>query len=573
MPRRLTLLVLALAALVATGSSVLPASAETGERAIPLPAHASLTDDGPTLADAQHPTQPSTVSTCDDLVSAERELAHEEPELEPAGPRGHPFLCLLYYPTDDIYWAVIVRFDGVEHFRAAKADAIARLQESGLDLCMVGSWGAYGRIPRGEELYTDDALNLPIECAPRVISGDPGAETKAAAVRAALDRARELTAEQMGWRPNRPLTVIVLTEEDAAVRTYQRYLRGSSTATQHARDGRSTSIRVSIFGGLILANLVRASSGDAIDAFLMHEYTHFAQGGIVGSNDYLPKWFIEGQAVFQEVRNTTSPVGAYLQRVATRTQRDGSFVPLARISTVEDWNAQERRGQTGTDVAYARGYAAVSFIEQRHGFEATVQLLRDNHNGSLDRFNMLLAALTGTDLDGLDAFVGTWLITGEIPGIAQHPQPVTTPAAPATMATTMPAQVTATPQPQPPPQPPTPMTAAPPNARFVAVDAQGFMRVELTTSANGASIEGTVTITRAIPCGAGRVFPTGSATFRTPVQANGSFMVLFRVTGSTASVTLDGRFLEGSEVRGTLRIIYTDAACDTGLISFVGRLS
>jgi hypothetical protein len=588
MPRRLALPLLALVAILGVLGSGLPAFADSGERAILLPDDVYVADAGPSVVDAQHPAQPSTVTACPDLVSADREIVWDAVSLEPAGPRGNPFLCLLYYPTDDIYWAVLVRFDGVEHFRQAKADAIVRLQDSGFDICRIGSWGAYGRIPRGEDLYTDDYMNLPTECAPRVVVGDPGAEVRAEAVRAALTRAQEVTAEQMGWRPNRPLTVIVLTDVNAAVRTYQRHLRGSGTAAQIARDGRSSSIRVSIFGGLILANLVKSSSGDAIEAFLMHEYTHFAQGGISGSNDYLPKWFIEGQAVLQEVRNTSSSTGEYLNRVALRAQRDSSFVPLSRISTVEDWNAQERRGAAGTDAAYSRGYAAVRFLEQRHGFDATVQLMRDNHNGDLIRFNELLAALTGADLEGLDVFVGTWLITGEIPVAAQPPQPASTQQSaamappPAATATQPPAPTqppaTATPRPvgTPPPTatPPTaPVTLGPPNARFVAVDPAGSIRVEIATGADGSTAQGTVTINRPLQCGSARNFPPGSATFTVQVQPNGAFAVLFPVTGTTASITLDGRFFGSNEVRGSVRVTHTDAGCDTGLIAFVGRLT
>lgn len=586
MPRRLLLPLLALIAIVSFFGSGLPVSANTGERAILLPDDTYVADAGGFVLDAQHPSQPSTVASCPDLISTDRELVQDGVELEPAGPRGNPFLCLLYYPVDDIYWAVIVRFDGVEHFRQAKADAATRLQDSGFDICQIGSWGAYGRIPRGEDLYTDDYMNLPTECAPRVVVGDPGAEVKAEAVRAALNRAQDLTAEQMGWRPNRPLTVIVLTDVNVAVRTYQRHLRGSTTAAQIARDGRSSSIRVSIFGGLILANLVKASSGDAIDAFLMHEYTHFAQGGISGSNDYLPKWFIEGHAVFQEVRNTPSATGDYLNRVAVRAQRDSSFVPLSRISTVDDWNAQERRGSAGTDAAYSRGYAAVNFMEKRHGFGATIQIMRDNHNGSLDQFNDLLAVLTGTDLDGLDALVGTWLVTGEVPIAAQPSQPAVAQPPPAAAATATPPAppaatqpvATATPRPAgtPPPAstpPAAPVTAGPPNARFMAVDPAGAIRVEISTSADGATAQGTVTINRPLPCGSARSFPAGSTTFTVQVQPNGAFSVLFPVTGTTASIMLDARFFGGNEVRGTVRVTYTDAACDTGLIAFSGRLT
>lgn len=554
MPRRLALPLIGLAVfLVVLLSSGLPARADSGEPVVSLPAVAYAVDGGPAgVLSAQHPAQPSTVSSCEDLVVPGRELVWEERELEPKGARGSPYLCLLYYPEDDILWAVIVGFEGVEHFRAAKESGIRRLETAGFDLCRVGTWGAYGRLTRTERLFPDDYMNLPVECAPRVVSADPGAEGRVEAVRSALSRSLELTAEQMGWRPNRALTVIVITDITVAVRVYQRHVRGAAVA-QIARDGRSVSVRVSIFGGLILANLSRAADPAAIDAFLMHEYTHFAQGGIAGSNDYLPKWFIEGQAVFQESRNTTSDSATYLRRIAQRAQREGTVLRLAEISTPEDWNAQERRGQVGIDAAYSRGYAAFAFLEKRHGFDATVQLMRDNHNGSIERFNELLAELTGYELAALDEVLGTWLLTGELPPLSL-PSPVA--GRPTTSV------------PQPPLVAPAP---GPVSTRFLATDAAGYLRIELVTNAEGTGAQGTVRIEKPIPCSSTRTVATGQGAFAVMFQPNGSFSLVIPFSGSTASMVLDGRFFGPGELRGTARITFTDAACDTGLIGFLGR--
>jgi hypothetical protein len=564
------LLLLALGAMLI---NTRPASADNGEPAV-FPVERSVAVDGGPATTTAQPAQPDSAGSCNDLVADGRELEREIPALEPKGPRGNPLFCLMHYTDEDIYWGVVIRIDGAAHFRAAREDAIRRLIDDGFDVCNIGTWGVYGRFSDSDRLYMDDMLNLPVECSPRVVAADGGADGKLDEVRDAVSRSVEITADQMGWRPNRSLTLIALTDVNAAIATYRRFMGSSADVTQMARDGRSVSIRRSIYGSLILVNLTRNSSSAAVNAFVYHEYTHFAQGGIVGTNDYLPKWFIEGQAVFQESRNTTSAVGEYLARYAEKAQRNGTAVRLANIALPRDWNAQEAKGQDGSDAAYARGFAAVSFLAKRHGFEATVKLLRDNHNGSIDRFNELLADLTGMDLDALDDSVGTWLVTGTLPGAARPA--ATTTAQPATggQVTTTVAQATGGTQPATGTQPVSvTQTAAaagvPANAHFQAGNPFGLFRLDLFTNGDGTSAQGIVLINRDIACGNNRVVTGGwSYTYSLTVQPNGAFTANIKL--GIAVLVLDGRFTGNGELRGTMRYIHTDTGCDTGLLPFAG---
>lgn len=289
---------------------------------------------------------------------------------------------------------------------------------------------------------------------------------------------------------------------------------------------------------MLALNLVRRE-WDLIDTKLAHEYTHVAQNG-AGADGEFPIWFIEGQAAFQEDRNG-KPRFDYMG-TATSDQRKGTAPRLADIATHEGWHARER--SDGSMPVYSRGYAAIAYLAQRYGFPATAQLLRDNRDGDLDQFNVLLARLTGVDLNGFDDAVGAWLLAG--------------------------AKVTA--------QPPAPRTtatacrgAAPAGARYVGTDNRGLLSVQFTTSADGTVAQGTIVFDREAPCGNGRVVRAGvTVTFILEVRADG----VFTGNGSLGSalLTLDGRFFSPSDVRGALR--YNNAAttgCDTGPLAFAAR--
>lgn len=363
----------------------------------------------PAIAQSED-AQPATANTCTDLVSSRVQLARQYPNLTPrgAGPSPYPMLCLLYHTAEDIYQGTILGVDGSAHFRSVKDEAARRLAADGVDLCAIGTWDAYGRFTTTDRLSPDDQLDLPAECAPRIIPVDAGASEQLGAVTASINRIMDLTAAQMGWRPNRSLTILAMTDVNVAVSTTLRWTRGlsPSDAAVRAREGRSVTVTGSVYGALILLNLAGARNVQVeMDAALAHEYTHFAQSGIGGSSDYFPYWFIEGQGDYQEERNAS--VRFLHRQVATSMQRDGSDPHLATLSTSDAWFAQE--SALGSSAVYSKGYVAVAYLVEHFGFEATVQLLRDNRRGSIDRFYALLANLTGVDLDTFDAQVGAWV--------------------------------------------------------------------------------------------------------------------------------------------------------------------
>jgi len=313
----------------------------------------------------------------------------------------------MYYPLEDSYLAVMVPVDSPEQFRAAKADALRRLTQDRYDLCRIGRWEGYGH--PAPQLRLDDRTELPVTCQPRTVAADAGAEQWLDFTRAAVSRAVDLTSQQMGWRPNRSLIIFVVRSADAGTVICQRYARPAGPCVERVLVGRSMAESLSLIGPLLIISLVTQRDPErGISSSVLHEYTHAAQSGIGASTEFFPQWFIEGQAVYQEDRNGVR--NNYLREFATRAQREGTALGLADITQREEWLAHERR--EGVAAVYSRGFAAVAFLVERHGFDATVRLLRDNRNGSIDRFNELLATLTGMDINALDRALGEWLLSG-----------------------------------------------------------------------------------------------------------------------------------------------------------------
>ncbi|HEY7061910.1 MAG TPA: hypothetical protein VII06_10540 [Chloroflexota bacterium] len=267
----------------------------------------------------------------------------------------------------------------------------------------------------------DDMLDNPVECLPRFIAADPGAEQWLPNVRAAVARAAEASAREFSWRPTRPLTVLVGTDADAVTSVYRRYgptgppdvaAQWAQTAERQARSGTSTFEGFSANGSLILINLSLQVRQDpngltlpaTIDTLVLHEYTHFVQRGLLG-NGQAPAWFIEGQAVYQQhqVAGTEDLVQAARARRAGKASR---LIDLARFPQ----DSAHEPGDFDSDGIYTRGYAGVAFLIAHYGFAATTQLLRDNRDSSLERFQELLHTLTGMGMSELDDAVDAWLV-------------------------------------------------------------------------------------------------------------------------------------------------------------------
>ena len=171
-----------------------------------------------------------------------------------------------------MYEAVLLGVQDREQFRMAKRAAVERLQTDGFDPCLIGVWQTTG--PTAPALEPTGRRDLPLRCAPRIVAADEDARARLGEIRAIVDRVSELTASQLGWRPQRPLTVLEMTDAEAALSIYRRF-NGGAASEQLARSGRSIYLSGTAHGGLMLINL---SQRDFQLTFTkaMHEYTHFA---------------------------------------------------------------------------------------------------------------------------------------------------------------------------------------------------------------------------------------------------------------------------------------------------------
>jgi hypothetical protein len=351
-------------------------------------------------------------------------------------PNGQPDrsrACLAYVSATNVYAVGLSGVYTLDEFRAAKAVAADRLRAKGTDPCSVVWWLTPVKgLPSG----WDDWMTNGGECAPTVVAGDDGAAEWLPFVRETVAQTVELTAEQMGWRPNRPLRFMVVTDAEMAVEAYTRNQWAGPHAPldeyteRNTRGGRSITFWLAPSGSTILVNLagefsrqqppgaVRAS----IQKIVAHEYTHAAQHALLGDGE-IPRWFEEGQAMYQEYRAFGHP---YVDlRYAAQWQHDGKAFRLGDLTQWKDWD--EREHTDGTRPIYNRSYAVVAFLVERYGFPATVQLLRDNHDHSIDQFDDALTTLTDLDRDGLDAAVDAWLLA---PGRVLLADDFTSPSSP-----------------------------------------------------------------------------------------------------------------------------------------------
>jgi len=346
-------------------------------------------------------------------MTADRQLNQDLPGLNPAGSLGNPELCLLYYPSDDVYQAIILSLDNEDQFNAAKADAVNRLSAAGMDSCSIVLWQGQG--PQALQLSIDEQLDLPVTCTPRVVTGDIGAATWVPAVRDALARTMAATLDQLDWQPNRPSIVKIFTDINAAAPAYHQYLLGvlpSETAdsiTQGAHDGEIWYVTMpnGDLSDLPLVNLTRPVDQNLarVSDEIAQLWTLFAAAGIGGSSGTSAQWYRQGLGSYQSERNAGAAHG-YLA-IAGGLQNQGRELHLQDLETQATYLAQKQ--SQGQNAVASRSHAAVVYLIEQYGFSRVLQLLRDNYNGSLAQFNQLLAQLTGMDTAALDSAVGTWL--------------------------------------------------------------------------------------------------------------------------------------------------------------------
>ncbi|HZQ36551.1 MAG TPA: hypothetical protein VFD32_11500 [Dehalococcoidia bacterium] len=476
---------------------------------------------GTSVADvgmAHHTAQAQPGTACAALASDERPLLQEITDLSAPEAPGALTLCLLDVPAEAVQQAVILGVDSPELFRSAKAAAIDRLAVAGVDLCRVAVWE--GRGARVLPLTLEDQLDLPVTCPPRLIAADSGALEWLQPVMDSVARLRDLTSAQLGWQPNRALTVRVFTDIDAAIPAFQRYVgtavRGETPEhiAQTTRSGFTWHVINTTepgWGTVMLINLTRPADRTlaVIARQVAVDYTGFALSGIGGTATSSPQWYRQGFDDVQAERNAGSALGSL--SLATQQARAGTAAPLRELSRIEDWTAH--RLADGDASVQARCQAAVLYLIEHYGVDATLQLLRDNRGGDFDRFADLLKTLTGMDIDAFNAAVDTWLQS-----------------APATLT-----------------------------ARGAAVHLDVLVSPGMTLG------EATVTFDRAISCGGGRMVVAGTkVTVPITLNSDGSFTATGLI--GNATVTIEGR-LTGGAVTGSVRFLNPATGCDTGALT------
>jgi hypothetical protein len=464
----------------------------------------------------------------------------EEQNVGPSGSQGVPVLCLVRFPREDVYTAVISRVSNVQQFRAAKPQAIERLRARGTDLCKITKWLGWGS-PQGE-FNLDDFYEVGQPCDPRVIAGDPGAEQHLQTAHEALAHAIAVTAADFGWRPDPPVTIMLFTDREAAAEAFSRYRANFESPEEASAIGRRGISRFVwgtgtnyLYGNAMQINVSDPNylSTERIWVDVVGQYTRFAINQAVGKDPQLsqgivrllPTWFDDGLQVRQEFRHTANGAsGGYLVEAA-RAARTGGAPKLPDLLSWDSMTAQ--RGQFGKYAVYAKSYATVSYLGEKHGEGAVGQLLRESRLGSVEKFGEQVRALTGLTPDGLDAAVTGWLL--ERPAIG-------------------------------------------------ASNDSGSLRVELHLFDDGSRGEVVVDETAAACLFdlAGTVLvpeegQAGLVGFSVTLGADGSFVASRQSTRIGNAVTLEGRLDEARQLSGTYRVTNEITGCDSGAIAFSTR--
>ena len=524
-------------------------------RALALALFLSLLLSGPTWA-AAGPLPPThdavrlgpgqQASECQRILTDRRwpefgpVIEFEEPNVGPAGAQGAPVLCLVKFPREDVYTPVIARVSNVQQFRAAKPQAIEILRARGVDPCKITKWLGLGA-PQ-TEYNLDDFYEVGQACEPSIVAGDPGAEAHLETARAALAHAVAVTATDFGWRPDPPVTIMLFTDRGAASEAYVRYRANFETpefAAATAQRGTSRFVWGTgtnyLYGNLMQVNTSDANylSRERIWVDVVGQYTRFAINQAVGKDPQLaqgivrllPAWFDDGLQVRQEFRHTANGAsGGYLVEAA-RAARAGGSPKLVDLLQFDSMMAQ--RAQFGKYAVYAKGYATVAYLAEKHGEGALGQLLRESRLGSIEKFVEQVRALTGLTQDGLDAAVTGWLL--ERPSIQ-------------------------------------------------ASNDTGSLRVELHLFEDGP--RGEVVVDEAAAAClfdlAGTLMvpdegQAGLVGFSVTLGADGSFVANRESTRIGNTVTLEGRLDEARKLSGTYRVTNVITGCDSGAMAFSTR--
>jgi hypothetical protein len=464
----------------------------------------------------------------------------QQPDVGPAGARGQALLCLVHFPREGVYTPVLVGVSNVQQFRTAKTEAIEILRARGTDMCRITKWLGWGA-PQAD-FNLDDFYEVGQACEPSVVAGDSGADAHLQTVRDALTHAIAVTAADFGWQPEPPVTALLFTDAAAAAEGFTRYRANFESPEEAAQRGRLGVSRF-VWGtgtNYLYGNAMQLNTADAnyrsaarIQTDVVGQYTRFAMNQAVGKDPQqaqgfvrlLPTWFDDGIQVRQEFRHTgNGSSGGYLVEAA-RAARAGATPRLANLQGFDSMMAQ--RAQFGKYAVYAKSYATVAYLTERHGEAAIGQLLRDSRLGSIERFAAQVQALTGLTTDELDAAVTGWLL--ERPSIQ-------------------------------------------------ASNDSGSLRVELHLFGDGP--RGEVVVDEA---NAACLFDlhgtvlvpdegqTGLVGFTVTLGPDGSFSASRESTRIGNRVMLEGRLAEARTLSGSYRVVNEIVGCDSGPVAFSTR--
>ena len=468
----------------------------------------------------------------------EPRLEFEEEGVGPAGAMGRPRLCAVYFPREEVYTIVLSGVANVAEFRAAKAEALLRLQARGFDLCRITKWLGWGAPNTGYNL--DDFYEVGAVCDARIMAGDDGAVEHLPTVQMALGRAMATMAGDFNVRPEPPVFILVLTDQASAAAAYGRYRPNFETLQEAEFIGRrGTPSRLIwgtgtnyLYGNLILINLSDPNQRTTarIEQDVLGQYARFAINQIVGKDPTLtqhlvravPTWFDDGLQVRQEYRHTANGASGGFLVEAARSVREGKSPRLA------DLNHYDQRTNAwavyGKYPVAAKSYAAVAYLAERHGEESIGRLLVESRNGSLERFTQQVTGLTGLTLDGLDAAISAWLLD---------------------------------------------------RPRAQAASADGRIQVELHLFGDGRRAELVVDEANAAclfdlsgTLMVAELGLTGLVGFSTTLGDDGSFAATRPSTRAGNAVMLNGRLDPSGKLSGTYQVVNEVTACDSGPIAF-----
>ena len=486
--------------------------------------------------------QPAQLPTCTDLLGAGRwpefgvTLAYEEGDVGPDGTWGRPRLCLLHYPREDVYAAVINGIDSPEQFRAARPEAIARIRAHGTDLCSVTKYLPWGTPAQAG--YTDeDLLSLPVTCPPRVVAGDADAGQFLPTAREEVARAVQAITSEYGWTPDQPITTIVVSNVDSAAEVYLRYRQVLDTpqaAEAEARAGVSrlyTTLGNEVpYGNISLVNLSDPNQRTAatIGLEIQNAFGYFGVLRTIGRDltittgdgSNMPLWIRDGLVTRHNYRYALNGAsGGYLVEAA-RALQGGTYPHLTELFDVQNTNTAIQR--TDWFTVLARKYTAVLYMYDRFGADRMKQLLQASHNKTREDVGALLTELTGTQsVEGFEDAFNAWL----------RDRP-----------------------------------------RILAANPEGRIKVELLLYADGQRGEALVDETSAactfnVRTGAANPAQPGIVGFSVVFGPDGSFTSVRPSTYVGNSVTLSGRLVNG-RLTGTYQVVNEVTGCDGGLIPF-----